>query len=153
MKKISQKTKRLLSDYARVMRELRDSGVIRSSNNPVGDLAEVIVCELLDLKRAPKNARGYDAVSRDGKTRYEVKARRHTKENATSRMGQIRDLEKNQFHFLAVVIFYEDFNLKGVWLIPHKLLTKYGKYSEYSNSHSLTFSGGIMAERDAKKIG
>ena len=79
------------------MREMRDAGIIRSSNNPVADIGEVVACEVLKLKRAPKNARGYDAIGQ-GDTRYEVKARRNTRENPTSLMGQIRDLKrKKQF--------------------------------------------------------
>lgn len=133
------------------MRQLRIQGIIRSSNNPVADLGEYVACEVLELKRAPMNARGYDAIGKDGK-RYEVKSRRHTPENSTSQMGMIRDLQKKQFDFLIIVLFAEDFTLKEVWKVPHAVVKKYAKYKKYSNAHILIFSGAILDDRKVKKV-
>ena len=148
---ISKKTKMLLRQYSAIMRQLRIEGIVRSSNNPVADFGEHIACEVLELKKAPMNARGYDAIGKDGK-RYEVKSRRHTIENSTSQMGMIRDLNKKQFHFLVVVLFAEDFALKEVWRVPHAVVEKYAKYKKYSNAHVLAFSGAILHDRKVQRI-
>ncbi len=38
-------TPELLGDWAAIMRELRERDVIRTNNNPVGDIAEAIVAD------------------------------------------------------------------------------------------------------------
>lgn len=148
--KFHKKTKQLLEAYAKVMRELRNEGIVRSSNNPVGDIAEAVACEVLNLKRAPKNARGYDAIGEKG-TRYEVKSRRHTEENSTSLMGAIRDLDKKQFDYLVVVIFGENFEVKNICVVPHVVVEKYAKYREYTRSNILNFSGAILKDKRIKQ--
>ncbi len=148
---LSERTQTLMQQYSTVMRELRDVGIVRSSNNPVADIGEHVACEVMGLKRAPKNARGYDAIGEDGK-RYEVKSRRHTLENPTSQMGMIRDLDKNQFDSLIVVLFAEDFSLKEIWKVPHSVVEKFAKYKKYSNAHILIFSGAILKDALVQRV-
>jgi len=48
--------------YGSLMEELRQRKLIRSSNNPVSDYAEKIVCEKLKLLLQKKSRQGYDAI-------------------------------------------------------------------------------------------
>lgn len=73
------------------MRELRDRGLIRSSNNPVADLAEGYVAGRLGLTLATTVTAGYDAAAPDG-TRYQVKGRRMTAVNQRRAFGFLRNL-------------------------------------------------------------
>ena len=52
----------LLHLYGRLMEELRQRELVRSSNNPVSDYAEKIVCERLKLSLMGKSRKGYDAI-------------------------------------------------------------------------------------------
>ena len=65
--------KRLLKEYAAVMRELRKHGI----KHPVADYAEILVCQRLGLKRQPPANKGVDAVDEAG-TRFQIKARMPT---------------------------------------------------------------------------
>jgi hypothetical protein len=98
----------LFQDFAAIMVELRQCGVIRSTNNPVSDYAEFLLCEALELKRAPGSTKGYDAKDKRGR-RYEIKSRRLTVENPSRQLSAIRDMEREHFDFLAIVLFSSDF--------------------------------------------
>lgn len=45
-------------------------GMVRSANNPTGDLAEYLFCHAFGWQQAPSSERGYDATGADG-TRYQ----------------------------------------------------------------------------------
>lgn len=60
----------LLVMHAAVSEELRRRGVIRSSNNPVGDLAEYLFCRAFGWKQAPNSMRDADATDSDHLPRW-----------------------------------------------------------------------------------
>jgi hypothetical protein len=55
-------TPELLREWAAIMRELRARGVIRTNNNPVGDIAEAIVARHYGGERASFGQSGWDRV-------------------------------------------------------------------------------------------
>lgn len=107
----------LLGLWAAIMRELRDRGLIRSSNNPVADLAEGYVAGRLELTLATTVTAGYDAAAPDG-TRYQVKGRRMTAVNQRRAFGFLRNLPAREFDFLALVTFEEDFAVHSFTCCP-----------------------------------
>src|SRR3989344_1397281 len=78
MKKKS--TPSLLVCYSEILRELRRREVVRTSNSPTGDYAELLACKKFNLKPAPNSTKSYDATDNKGK-RYQIKSRRLTAEN------------------------------------------------------------------------
>src|SRR2546427_1178943 len=100
----------LLRMYATVMRELRERKVVRSTNNPVADLAELLASRAFNLKLETKSTAGFDGVARDG-TRYQIKGRRRTPENRSTQLSVIRNLDGNRFKYLLAIVFDEDFNV------------------------------------------
>jgi hypothetical protein len=62
----------LLRLYADILDELRRQGIVRSSNNPVADVAEYLFCKALRWTRADNSNPHVDAVGPDG-TRYQIK--------------------------------------------------------------------------------
>ncbi len=60
----------LLQLYGKLMDELRQRRLVRSSNNPVSDYAEKIVCEKLGLTLQRKSSKGCDAVDERNGTKY-----------------------------------------------------------------------------------
>ena len=108
----------LLNLYSDLMEELRNRELIRSSNNPVADYAEIIAVESLDLSRADKEARGYDAIDEDNDIKYQIKGRRITRHNKSRQLGVIRNIEEKLFDYLLAVIFNEDFTVSEIWKIP-----------------------------------
>jgi hypothetical protein len=59
-------TRELLLDWATIMRALRDRGVIRTNNNPIGDIAEAIVHEYYGGDRGSFSQVGWDVKTPDG---------------------------------------------------------------------------------------
>jgi hypothetical protein len=64
---------RLLRLYSELLQELVRRDVCRSTNNPVADIAELLIVEALGLDRAQKSAKGFDATDSRGK-KYEIKS-------------------------------------------------------------------------------
>ena len=56
----------LLKLQAAAIGELKDRGILRTRNNPVGDYAEWLVSSALNLKLARNSAAGHDAESDSG---------------------------------------------------------------------------------------
>ncbi len=76
-------TPELLKDWSTVMRELRKRDVIRTNNNPVGDIAEAIVAAHYLGERGVFAQRGWDVKRRPSEDfpegeRIQVKAMRRT---------------------------------------------------------------------------
>jgi len=70
-----QTTGELLAAYAAIMRELRTRRAIRSTNNPVADLAEGLAELAFGLELAGGSTKSYDGICSAGK-RWQVKGRR-----------------------------------------------------------------------------
>ena len=92
----------LLALYARISEDFRRRGLTRSSNNPVGDLAEYLFCKAFDWTQAGNSKANLDAVDSDG-NRYQIKGRRPTRHNRSRQLSAIRDLNGNHFDVLAGV--------------------------------------------------
>ena len=122
----------LLRLHASVTEALRDRGVTRSSNNPVGDYAEFLFCRAFGWRLATKSERDADAFDDRGK-RYQVKARRVTQHNGSRQMGILRDLDQGRFDLLAGVLFHEDYTVMRAALVPHRLVLENSKHVERTN--------------------
>ena len=141
----------LLHLYADLMNELRDRGLIRSSNNPVADYAEKIAVETLNLERAGKEEKGYDAVG--GHIKYQIKGRRITRYNNSRQLGVIRNLEERLFDFIVAVIFNEDFSVKEIWKIPHQFIRENSRYSTTQNGHIFIANSNLLSRgKGVKRI-
>ena len=124
----------LLRLYSELMEELRRRQVIRTGNNPVADYAEKIAVERLELKRAGKEERGYDALDTEGH-RYQIKGRRVTKHNASRQLSVIRDLDEKLFDYLIAVIFDEKYKIQEIRQIPNEFVKGNSKWSQHQNGY------------------
>ena len=130
----------ILGLFADIIEELRDREITRSNNNPVADYAEHLVCNALSLAPAPKSAKGFDAIGRDGK-KYEIKSRRKSVRSNPTRFSAIRDLQNGHFDFLVAVLFEHDFTVKRAMLIPYNSVFALAFHQKHVN-------GWILAIRD-----
>lgn len=62
----SRSTRQLLADFAAIMRTLRQRGIVRTNNNPIGDIAEAIVAEHHRGERGGFSQPGWDVRLPDG---------------------------------------------------------------------------------------
>lgn len=123
----------LLRLHAAISEELRQRGVVRSANNPVGDLAEYLFCRAFGWTQANNSARSADATCADGQL-YQIKARRSTSHNGSRQLGALRGLPDGGFDYLAGVIFADDYTVMRAAIIPHATVLANATYHEWTKS-------------------
>lgn len=124
----------LLVLHAQIGEELRERGVVRSANNPTGDLAEYLFCTAFGWLQAPNSVRGYDATGPDG-TRYQIKGRRIHQRNRSRQLSAIRNIGSRPFDTLAGVLFDDGFRVVRAALIPIAFVIERSTFIAYTNSN------------------
>lgn len=117
----------LLGLYTGVLDELRARGTVRSSNNPVGDYAELLFCQVFGWSREGNSKKGHDAVDAGG-VRYQIKSRRPTVHNSSRQVSALQKLEERRFEVLAGVVFNADFTVHRAALVPHTTVLQRAKF-------------------------
>lgn len=141
----------LLALHAGVIDELRGRSVVRTTNNPLGDYTEWLVCRALNLCLEPNSRCGYDAIDADG-TRYQIKGRRPTTANPSRQLSAIRKLDTQDFDVLIAVIFDETYAVQEAWSIPHGIIATYARYREHVNAHILHIQGALLNDPTIERI-
>jgi len=135
----------LLSLHARIGESLRDRGVVRSANNPTGDLAEYLFCKAFGWDQAPNSEHGFDATGGDG-TRYQIKGRRIHRRNRSRQLSAIRNLHCRPFDVLAGVLFDDDFQIMRAALVPFEIVERRATYVAHTNSSKLMLRDEVWGE-------
>ncbi len=123
----------LLRDWTAVMRELRRRDVIRTNNNPVGDIAEAIVHGHYGGVRESLSKRGYDVIAPGGE-RIQVKAARNTPTTKRTNLSPIRDRE---YDSVVAVVFDEEFQITEVMKLTREVTEDIATYKPHINGHVL----------------
>ena len=141
----------LLQLQGSVITELRQREIVRTSNAPLGDYTEWLVARTLNLDLEVSSKAGFDAQTKDG-IRIQIKGRRPTKENQSRQLSAIRKYDEQDFDELIAVFFNENFTIKEVYRMPHKIIGKYAKYRSHPNAHVLIMQGPILEDPDVEEI-
>lgn len=141
----------LLSLHAQIGETLRERGIVRSANNPTGDLAEFLFCKAFGWEQAPNSERGFDATSADG-IRYQIKGRRVHRRNKSRQLSAIRDLSGGHFDVLAGVIFDDEFRVTRAALIPLDLVKLQATYVAHTNSSKFMLRDEVWNEPDVEDV-
>jgi hypothetical protein len=136
----------LLALWSAVMRKLHDRGVIRSSNNPVGDYCEGLVAAHFDVDVQPPSTKGYDVLASG--VRYQVKGRRTTPRSKPSHYSPIRDLEDRQFDYVIAVHLDEDFAVSASYLVTWEAVKRLSQPSAHLRGVRLPFIRGARVHED-----
>lgn len=123
----------LLALYSRIIEELRQRKITRTSNNPVADYAEYLCEKALFLSRSKNSTKGFDATDSNG-VRYQIKGRRITRYRSSCQLGLLRELDDKPFDFLVGILFREDFQVLKACLLPIDQVHTHSKYIARSNS-------------------
>ena len=107
-------TRELLALWAAIMRELRRREVVRTANNPIGDIAEALVAEHYSGERASFSNAGWDVATSDGQ-RLEVKALRLAKKTR-SNLSPIPP--SSTYTAVIIVVFDEDLRVTEAFRVP-----------------------------------
>jgi hypothetical protein len=100
-------TPELLADWSSVMAELRVRDIVRTNNNPAGDIAEAIVSTYYGGERGSFSQAGWDVRTPAGE-RIQVKAIRVT---PTSRRRNLSPIRDDVYDSVVIVVFDENFQV------------------------------------------
>jgi hypothetical protein len=136
----------LLAGYAAILDELLDRGVIRSTNQPLGDYAEHLVAAALGLTLAGNSTSGFDAVGTDG-VRYQVKSRRLTARNTSRQLGFMRGLDapEDPFDALVGILFGADFRVERAALVPIAVVRARAVRVDHVNAWRMMLTDAVWA--------
>lgn len=128
--------KALLDLQADTLSELRQRGVIRTSNKPTGDLAEFLFCKAFNWYMSNNSQNGFDAKCIDG-IRYQIKARQIINKSRSERqLSAIRRIEDANFDYIAAVLFNSDYSIHRAAIIPYQVIVDRNPYySAHDNKH------------------
>ena len=131
----------LMTQLALVRSRLAKRGI-----RQVSDYAELLVAEALEGRRQENSqTAGYDLhAPRYG--RVEVKSRRLPSNGRREERVSLDESKKDGFDFLAVVIFFPDFHVKGAVLIPYARvwpLASRHKYRRIDYKEVLAMEGAV----------
>jgi hypothetical protein len=141
----------LLALHSELTDELRTRGIVRSSNNPTGDLAEYLFCRAFGWKQAHNSHANVDALGPDG-TRYQIKGRRITRFNKSRQLSAIRDMPESHFDYLAGALFNEDYTVMRAALIPHAVALGRAAFGERTNSHRFLLRDDVWNAPDVRDV-
>jgi hypothetical protein len=145
MRPDEESTQNLLMLYSEILSVLRRRNLIHSTNNPIADIAETLVAVALKLELTRGSTAGHDAKDING-LRYEIKARRITKENKSRQLSFIRGLDRDHFDFLVGVLFDESFHIMKACIIPKSTVQKLAKYVKHVNGWRLILADTVWHE-------
>jgi hypothetical protein len=135
-------TPKLLADWAAIMRALRDRDVIRTNNNPVGDIAEAIVAEHFDGKRGSFSQAGWDVITPEGE-RLQVKSMRRTPTSKRRNLSPIRD---SAYDAVVVVILDENFQVTEGLKADREVVEELFCHRPYVNGRIITVTKALRSD-------
>ena len=148
----AREVKEKLKEYAVIIDSLKEAGIVRTYNSPVGDYAEWLVSEKLNLKLEKNSKKGYDAVDESSGIRYQVKSRWMHPGKNSRQLNVIRKYDENQFEYLIVVIFGNNFEVEEAYQIPHDAIKDFFEPKEYQNGVIITLTKEIISDSRVEDV-
>lgn len=121
------------------MRELRERDVVRTNNNPVGDIAEAVVAAHYRAERGSFSQAGWDVRTPDGE-RIQVKAMRRTASSTRRNLSPIRD---SDYDVVVIVVFDEDFRVTEGLRLPRQVVEELFEHKAYVNGRVITVTNAL----------
>jgi hypothetical protein len=132
--------------WAEAMTEMRRRDLIRSSNNPTGDYAEVLVARVLGVEPVGGPERGYDVISPPG-VRIQVKSRRAAADGRVrGRFTPIRDIDAHRFDELVAIVFNHDFTVREAWRMPWAAVSEHAVFVPHVRGSVLPMINATMRQ-------
>ena len=145
----SRTTRELLSDWAAIMRELVHRDVVRTQNNPTGDIAEAIVqAHYPGSTRGSFVEKGWDVRTVDGE-RIQVKALRVVPGKKRTALSPIRDRD---YDTVVVVIFDEEFRVTEGLRMTRETAESVGKHVAHVNGLRISVTAKLRVHPGVEQI-
>lgn len=133
-------TRDLLALWARTLRELHDRGVVRTFNNPIGDIAEELVAAHFGGERGSFSQTSWNVRTPDSEL-LQVKALRRTGAKGRRNLSPVRS---DAYAAVIVVVFTEDLRVEEAIRIPQQVVTELFKVRPHVNGRVVTLTRRLM---------
>jgi len=134
----------LVRSYGHLLDELRQRGVLRTGNSPVGDYAEHLFARAFGWTLAGNSTGGHDAVD-DAGLRYQIKARRLASIRTSRQLGALRGLDAAPFDHLAATLFDTDLTVLRAVIVPLSIVKQHSVFVPHTNSWRLMLSDTVAS--------
>lgn len=141
----------LMRLYAQITDELRDRGVVRTANSPIGDYAESLFATAFNWILTNNSSAGFDALD-EAKLSYQIKARRIGGGSSSRQLGALRNLDHRNFDKLAAVLFSETFDIIRAVIIPYETVLACARRSEHTNSWRVMLTDSLCAQAGVRDV-
>lgn len=138
----------LLKLWSGTMSELQNRELVRTGNNPVGDLAEAIVHEHFGGERGSFNQKAWDVLTADGE-RIQVKALRRAGKRKRRNLSAIRDSE---YDSVVVVMFNGAFELTGAVKFPRETVETLFPVRVHVNGRVVCMTDALLRHPSVIKV-
>lgn len=139
-------TRELLSLWARTLRELHDRDVVRTFNNPIGDIAEALVAVHFGGERGSFSQKSWDVRTPAGEL-LQVKALRRTGKRTRRNLSPVRS---DSYTAVIVVIFTEDLRVEQAIRIPEAVVSKLFAVRPHVNGRVITVTQRLLSHPDVR---
>jgi hypothetical protein len=133
-------TRELLALWAQTLRELRDREVVRTFNNPIGDIAEALVALHYDGERGSFSQASWDVKTQKGEL-LQVKALRRTGAKTRRNLSPVRS---DGYDVVIVVIFTEDLRVEQAIRIPQPVVNELFAWREHIAGRVITVTKKLL---------
>lgn len=138
----------LLADWAGIMRQLRLKNIVRTSNNPAGDIAEAVVAAHYEGERGSFSQAGWDVRTKT--ERIQVKALRRTAANTKrTNLSPIRD---TAYDAVVIVVFDEDFRIDEGVKVSRGVVEELFPHREHVNGRIITVTKNFLADPRVESV-
>lgn len=138
----------LLADWAAVMKELRLRDIIRTNNNPVGDIAEAIVAKHYEGERGSFTQAGWDVLTPDGE-RIQVKAIRSM---PTTRRRNVSPIRDSAYDAVVILVLDENFQVVEGLKLERETVEELFPHRDYVNGRVITVTAALRADPRVEKL-
>lgn len=138
----------LLALWASTLRELRDRGVVRTFNNPIGDIAEELVALHYGGERGSFSQKTWDV--RAGEDLLQVKALRRTGARTRRNLSPIRS--DDGYTAVVIVIFSEDLRVEEALRIPRDTVNELFPRSEHVNGRIIRVTRRLLEHPSIDRV-
>lgn len=141
-------TRQLLAAYGAILRELRERDVVRTYNNPIGDIAEAVVAEHYGGARGSFSQKSWDVLT-DAGERLQVKAIRIT---AAGRRTKLSPIRSSDYDAVIVVVFDEDFRVTEGLRLSRSLIEEHCPFDKHVNGWIISLTRTLRAHPDIEHL-
>jgi len=141
----------LLRMHGSIMDELREREVVRTSNAPGGDYAEVLFATAFGWSLESNSAAGHDATDAEG-TKYQIKSRRLTPANGSRQLSALRNLPARSFDYVAAVLFTADYGIYRAAIIPHQVIEAGSRFAPHINGWFFLLRDDVWSREGVRDV-